>query len=464
MFWKSLARLLVCAGLVIGKPAHSASFDVSDTNLLDHGNAHVAGTVANALAQCENTDGGIVNIGPGVFQVGSTLLLGRNCRLSGAGSGATILNMNGLSDLIRVRSGRSSVHAKWSIENVGLQLPSHSAASMIVTTPLQANNGIIRNVYMSGGGPASWGIRIDAALHIEISHAYYEGGGNGISWENSYNLRYNIGDAIIQDTEVVLRSQDSVGILLASPTNTNWSQSVNRVNNILLSRVEVRTPDGVVRSNTIGIKLRNTARITLINVDVEQMDIGILQQSGVDGGAVSVSNTFIQVFYMGCNRDHVLEGMPPVQQMVLGGYGSSPTPQQLPTSEILAEHAILGSNRVFTAVRPIEAYSDSSQPRVLTTIDSGKIFTNRGATGTVEFHLPPANMNNSLEYEFHLAIPGHRIRVLPAAGDLIRPGQIATNRYYESGHNYGQVLKIRNIDATIWSIESQQGTWTTIAR
>lgn len=455
---------LFCVALCLGTATQAASYNVSDASISDHGNPYTNGTIAYALAQCEATGGGIVNLGPGRFRTTNTLQLGKNCRLIGAGPGATILVMDNYADLIRVRSGQSSIHAKWSIEDIGLELPAYSSASMISTIPLQGNNGIIRNVHMAGGGPASWGARINGALLVEISHLHYTGGGNGIAWENTYNLAYNIGDSIIQDSEIMLRTADTIGILLASPTYGNWAQSNNRVNNILLSRVEVRTPDGVVRPNTIGIKLRNTARITMLNVDLEQMDIGILQQSGVDGGAVSVSNSFLQVFYMGCTRNHVLEGITPKQQLVLGGFGPASDTQQLPSSNIIADHAIMGNNRVLTASRPIEAFVDSSQPRILTTIDSGKIFTNRGATGTVEFHLPSANMNNSLEYEFHLATPGQKIRVLPAAGDLIRPGQTATNRYYESDSTYGQVLKIRNIDATIWSVESQQGTWTTVSQ
>lgn len=455
---------LFFATLLYGSMIHAASFNVTDASISDHGNPYTNGTIAYALSQCEATGGGVVSIGPGQFRTTSTLQLGKSCSLVGAGPGATILVMDNGQDLIRVRSGQWSVHAKWSIEDLGLQLPSYSYASMITTTPLQGNIGIVRNVHMSGGGPSSWGARINGALMVEINHLYYEGGGNGILWENNYNLAYNIGDSLIQDSEIVLRTTDTTGIFLASPTNANGTQSAYRVNNILLSRVEVRTPDGVVRQNTTGIKLRNTARITLLNVDLEQMDIGILQQSGVDGGAVAVSNSFLQVFFMGCNRNHVLEGMTPKQQLVLGGYGPFSDTQQLPTSNIFADHAIMGNNRVLTASRPIEAYADPSQPRILTTIDSGKIFTNRGASGTVTFHLPPANLNNSLEYEFHLATPGQRIRVLPAMGDIIRPGQTTTNRHYESGSSYGQVLKIRNIDGTIWSVEAQQGTWTTVTQ
>ena len=190
------------------------------------------------------------------------------------------------------------------------------------------------------------------------------------------------------------------------------------------------------------------------------MDTGVLQESGVDGGPDAQYNGFFQVYALGCTTDYVEQGNTVKNQTSLGGQGFFGDTSLLPNSEILAEHTIVGQNRVLTAARPIDFHDDSVNPRVLTTKDSGKIFTNRGATGDVTFQLPAASQNVSLEYEFHLSDPGNRIRVLPATGDIIRPGQGTTATPYVSDTVYGQVLKLRNIDGTTWSVLVELGTWT----
>ena len=122
----------------------------------------------------------------------------------------------------------------------------------------------------------------------------------------------------------------------------------------------------------------------------------------------------------------------------------------------------MGTNRVLTAVRPIEMHADSGSSRVLTIADSGKIFTNKGATGTVTFELPAANYSNSIEFEFHIVEPSYPIQVLPASGDLIRPGQTTTGTVYRSGMGWGQILRLRNVDNTIWSVTHQGGEWQSV--
>jgi hypothetical protein len=293
---------------------------------------------------------------------------------------------------------------------------------------------------------------MDAVNVISVIDYVYYGEGSGIRWINSINYTINYGDSLVQNAEIALKNPSTTGVQIASPIN-------NRINNILLSRIEVRTLDGIVQLGTVGIYLRNAARITLQHIDIEHMETAVLQESKVNGGAIAVGNAFYQVHPIGCTTDYQENGTSPDKQIVLGGSGQFSDMQQLPSSNIIAGHQILGNNRILTAVRPIEAYTDITSPRILTVIDSGKIFTNRGASGTVTFNLPAANLSYSVEYEFHLSTPGFAIRILPATGDIIRPGQTTVGSIYESDVDYGQVLKIRNIDNTTWSILDRQGAW-----
>jgi hypothetical protein len=362
-----------------------------------------------------------------------------------------------VSDLITVASGQASVRTSWKLEDLTLRMPLNSSHDFVSTVPLQANRGTVRNVTVTGGGTASWGLNLDGILVARIEGFIFQGEGNGILIHNSNGLAYNIGDSAIENTTVVLSNPGTTGIALFSPTNNTGN---NRINNMLLSRVEVQTSDGIVRDGTVGIHLRNAARITMVNVDIEHMDTGLLQESAVDGGAIATTNSFLQIFCIGCRNDYVEQGATPQLQTVIGGQGMFADMQQLPSSNILAGHPIMGNNRVLTAVRPIVAYSNSSAPRVLTVADSGKIFTNKNATGIVTFVLPPANLSNSIEYEFHLATAGNPIRVQTTSGDIIRPLQTSVNKYLQSAGGWGQVLKIRNIDNTIWSVLEMQGKWT----
>jgi len=437
-------------------PGQATNFVVSDTSLNDHGNVNSPTSIAAALSGCAQSGGGTVTVLGGTYSVRTGLQVGQNCRLVGSGTGATTLQMNSLYfDLITVASGRNSVSGNWAVEDLTLQMPDSSNHNFLTTVPLQANRGTIRNVTAIGGGASGWGLDLDGVLVLRIDGFTYLGGGNGIIWQNSNSLAYNVGDSYIVNSTVVLSTTDVTGIALMSPIPGNY-----RVNNIELNRIEVQAPDGVVRSGTIGIHLRNAARISLHNVDLEQIETGLMQESSVGGGGVATTNSFIQVFPLGCTNDYVEIGTKPKLQTIIGGQGAFANMQRLSSSDVFADHAIMGQNRVLTAVRPIEAYADPSTPRVLTVADSGKVFTNKNATGTVTFVLPAANLSYSVEYEFHLATSGQAIRVQTTGGDIIRPGQTQGNKYYQSGLGYGQVLKIRNIDNTTWSVLQKLGQWT----
>jgi hypothetical protein len=436
---------------------YSISTTITDTSL-DHSDPTVPGTIAESLARCKAAGGGIVRVGHGIFSLSSmTLSIGQNCQLVGTGKYSTRLLVKHPFDAIKVSSGTLGKLANWVVRDLAVTLPDSSSANGVSTDPSQASSGKIDNVLIDGGASGSYGINMNCVNDVQISAFRYQGGGGGIIWQNTANYPVNYGDSLIQSADIVLRNPSTTGIRIISPSGGD-----RRMNNILISRVEVHTSDGIVRTGTVGVHLKNAARITLVNVDIEHMETGLIQESQVDGGAIATTNAFIQVYAIGCGIDFQEIGTPPVGQVILGGNGRFSARQQLPSSDILVGHPIMGNNRILTAVRPIEAYANSAVPRVLTVADSGKIFTNKGAAGTVVFQLPSANLNYSVEYEFHLATYGYRIRIQPMGNNLIRPGQTASGAIYESDIAFGQVLKVRNIDGTTWSTMDIQGKWTSI--
>ena len=98
----------------------------------------------------------------------------------------------------------------------------------------------------------------------------------------------NYGDSLIENTDVFLESDNTIGIQVMGPVSSS-----KRMNNMLLSRVEIIARDGRKKPGMVGIHLRNIARITLLNVDIEQMDIGINHESAVAGGPITHLFKFI---------------------------------------------------------------------------------------------------------------------------------------------------------------------------
>ncbi len=425
---------------------------ITDTTL-DHSDSSINGSIAQQLAECELNGGGIVLIGPGTFQLSAqSLVVGDSCQIIGSGEEATSLKIGHTGDGILVAAGQ--FNGNWAVKNLTIDLPTALSGDGIATTALQATRGQVQNVTVKGGSVLSWGISINSANEISVDNYTYLGEGSGIKYSNPSGLPVNYGDAIFQGSTIFLKNPNTIGVALESPASSS-----NRINNILLSQISVSTVTGSVPQGTIGVKMSNVARVTLLNIDIERTDIGILQESAVSGGAAAKSNAFIQIFTIGCNTDYQEIGTKPQEQVVLGGEGQLAREQHLPSSDILAGHPIMGENRVLTAVRPIEAYTNSAVARLLNVEDSGKIFTNRGASNIVTFQLPSANQNFSIEFEFHLSSAGQRIQVLPASGDIIRPGQSSAGVIYASGTSFGQLLKIRNIDGNTWAVLSQAGSW-----
>jgi len=98
--------------------------------------------------------------------------------------------------------------------------------------------------------------------------------------------------------------------------------------------------------------------------------------------------------------------------------------------------------------------------RALTAADSGKLFTNLGASGAIEFDLPPATVG----LEFHFAVRLEAaLRIDPDGVETIElpstAAQGAAGKYLEADA-INESITLRCIVAGTWSVARSAGTWT----
>ena len=423
---------------------------VTDTSLSDHADASVPGTIAFALARIEANGGGAVVIGPGTYNCSSTLSLRVDIRFIGSNASGTIINAQHDDNVIELGTGTQGFGIRCTLEHFTVNMSSSSLASGIRSLSRQLGKGHLEHVEITGGGAQSWGITIDSSNEYSISNFKYLGEGNGLRWINESGQPFNYGDSQITSTDIKLVTPNTIGILLQGNSNSV-------INNILLSRVEVRSDQ--IEQGTIGIKLERISRITMINVDIENTD------TGLQNGPNSISCSFISVFALGCNIDYT-DIAPTRNTTILGGFGGFLENQKLASRQLsLYDDSFDDTTLVKTGINDVTSITDTNTPQTLTLKDSGStIFTNRGATGAVSFVLPNAAFTKSLEFTFSV-LENQELRIFPNNDtDHIR-GYNGTLDFTLDGNSYifssevGATVSIRNIGNAWWIVDRRLGTW-----
>ena len=287
---------------------------------LQHDDPSIEGTIAHALADASAAGGGMVQLGPGTFSCRTTTLeVPENVTLKGVGVSATTIDVTHSLDGIAI--GSQFGH----IESLRLNMPENSSGHGVVIT---AQYATLQDFRISGVGPLSWGIVVDAAnvctLHnIKLGTSF--GGsdaftGNGILFQNSVpDLKpYNYGDSLISKVDIKLGSYNTTGMKFNGP---DWSDQV--INNILVSKVQVT---GRGRgSRTIGAHLRNAKRIVLHTVDFEQLGTAVFEESTEGNAKGSANNVFMGVFAFGGGTGYLSPGFVP-GRIFLGCENLNPHP------------------------------------------------------------------------------------------------------------------------------------------
>lgn len=426
---------------------------VTNPDIEDHSDPSLEGTIAYALNKAAQQGGGTVLVGPGIYNCYNSIHIGTNVRIVGSGRDTTIINAQHSLNGITMGSGIYSLFAKPGIEHLTVNLPDSSSANAIYGRSRECGNGYIQHVKITGGGPESWGITMDSCNEFLVHCIVYLGGGSGIRWANFINWGANYGDSLISSVDIDLINPGTTGVLLIGNTN-------GVVNNILLSRVEIKSTAGV-QDGTTGVELNKTSRVTLVNVDIENLDTGIIN------GPNSISCAFINCYTIGCNNDFI-EHEQTRKTTIIGGHGDLSEDQRLPSRNFrLYEPVFDEYTRVTSGVSDIIAYNNISAAKYLTIRDSGStIFTNNGANGNVAFVLPNAPNTKSLEYNFSVVSP-YTIEIhTENSADRIRGYDGSLNHTEGGGYilssTPGTSITLRNVSNAWWIAEKLTGTWETL--
>ncbi|MFK5892054.1 MAG: hypothetical protein QM504_02410 [Pseudomonadota bacterium] len=270
------------------------TYPVTDTSL-DHDNPAIEGTIAKALADAAAAGGGTVQLGPGSFTCPtSTLIVGDNVRLKGAGRRASVINVTSAQLGIHMAGVASSVEA------LHLKMPNGALSDGLL---INRGEQHARDLYFSGGGTLSWAINLDAVNIAYLSNIRMGGSGNelfgnGIVIQNTGPHTFNFGDSKLSKIDITLANHGTKGIMIKGPDLVNV-----RINNILLSQVEVIGTG--VSNGCIGIHLHNASRIVFTSVDLEQLDTGIIEE-GIVGNCRN--NVYIAVFAIGVREGYTNSG------------------------------------------------------------------------------------------------------------------------------------------------------------
>jgi hypothetical protein len=124
------------------------------------------------------------------------------------------------------------------------------------------------------------------------------------------------------------------------------------------------------------------------------------------------------------------------------------------TADALAD--INGKVTDYSLGNPVTA--QASTPLTLTSSDSGKLYTNEGATAQIVFNLPTAAAG--LEFTF-VVQDSDGLQVVAASGDTIRiAGSVTVSAGSISTTTIGNTVHLKAINATEWIALSHEGTWT----
>lgn len=159
----------------------------------------------------------------------------------------------------------------------------------------------LSDVNFYGGAAEGWCVDLidsNECVVEKVSGGY--GGGGFRLLASGFRFRavkpnVNYGDSLVSEVSLKLGSSGTQGILLDGGT----ASPVNWINNMILQRIQVNAPAGgggtTPLPGSVGIKLKNAARINLIDCDVEVVETGFEEYSESTGGTAGacVANTFI---------------------------------------------------------------------------------------------------------------------------------------------------------------------------
>ena len=259
-----------------------------------------------------------VSVPAGTFRLATTIDVLPRRRLAGSGRDTTIIQAEGtLAFVFHRNAGAHQIDAAAAAD--------WNRSSIADMTIRMATGGIravghefrLRDVSFFGGTATSqvdldgWCVdMVDAnECHLSGISAGYGGGikhamnANGIRWR-SLTVGVNYGDSLVEEVSIKLGGADTAAILLDGHTAT---ASTHVCNNMVLQRIQANAPQGGVGNTplagTNGIKLWNSARICLLDCNIEALDVAFEEYSEQAGGAAGacIANSFLGCYTFSCN-------------------------------------------------------------------------------------------------------------------------------------------------------------------
>lgn len=318
------------------------------------GTADDTTAIQDAIDAVSAGGGGIIFLPTGTYRTTSSLTLPANCTLKGEGRVATVLDIDHTGDGIILSASFTAVES--------LKTQQRDTGTVGSGIRVTANKTHLRDLQCAGGVATSWCIDLDRAniTHLENIDIGGPGAeeltGNGIVFRNTdkENFPFNFGDSLLAKIDIELSADNTTGIKFEGPDYVAWandtsyavddfaydaatatlyvceaahtsaasgtfaddrtanptywaSAGANKINNVLLSQVEVTAGAGGL-SGDIGIHLYNSARVTLCHVDLENLSTGVCEEGLQNYGAISENNVYLQVIALNCTDAYTANG------------------------------------------------------------------------------------------------------------------------------------------------------------
>lgn len=217
-------------GLIAGRVRadHVTELFVSETGLgLDHGDPNQVGSIAWALSHAEER-GGMVKLGPGVFNTSSPIRVRSNVMLVGSGIATEIRQWDNDSHGVMV-DGQDLAVSDFSVT-----MPTGSSggyAGVAFGSESSVQWGGASNLRVTGGNLATWGFIVDQHYNFKFSRFLLESkratlpAVNGMLIHNTHNS-FNTGDS--EYTSIALRIKSSaIGLKIISDNTGTYTGSIN---------------------------------------------------------------------------------------------------------------------------------------------------------------------------------------------------------------------------------------------
>lgn len=268
---------------------------IKDFGATGDGETDDSAAINAALASDANT----LFFPSGTYRITTSILVPPSKRLIGAGMHQTRIQSEYDGPAMMAQGGES---LNLSIENMHIAMAADGSGIMV-----RGNDVSLEHLFFSGGSSAEWAIDMVDSNVVHMIHVQMGGfgemhmGANGVRWRNSdpANNRVNYGDAVIQHLDIKLGEPNTIGLCLKG-------EQGNLINNVLVSKSQITASENGLQPypGTTAIRLDSCARVTLLSVDMEVIEVGV-HETGLTGQGAAVGNQYVGVYALNVGTAYI---------------------------------------------------------------------------------------------------------------------------------------------------------------